>query len=104
MKQGFSKVRVNKEVDKVKNHLQKLAPKIPYIDVRIKYLKSGETKTQIFAAIPNRKMAVATKVDESPFKALEKAHKAILRQVHKTTAANKLQRKPVKEFEYQLAA
>lgn len=81
MKRKFHRAR---EVFKIKNHLYRVAPKISSVDIKINQLKSGRYKTQIFVRVPTRKNIVSTKVDESLSDALEKAHRAVLKQIDKT--------------------
>ena len=81
MKKKFDKA---KEVFKIKNHLYRVAPNISNVEIKIKQLKSGRFKTQISAHIPTRKNIISSKVNSSLSDALEKAHKAVLKQINKT--------------------
>lgn len=91
MKDKFQK-RV-KEVFKIKNHLYKLAPKISDVDIKIEKNNAGLYKTRIFVSIPKTKPIVSTKQDESISLSLERAHKAIIKQIEKSKFQGPLKHK-----------
>ena len=73
----------NRDILKVKSHIQKIFPHANKVDVKIDKLPSGEFKSFIRVLAPQRKELIAQKRDEDIKKCLEKSHLAIIRQIHR---------------------
>ena len=72
---------INNDINKVKNHIQRVFPFISKIDVKIQKLPNKKFKSFIRVLAPQRKEFVAHKVDHNPKKSIEKSQMAIMRQV-----------------------
>lgn len=73
----------NKDIFKVKSHIQRIFPHANKVDVKIDKLPSGEFKSFIRVLAPQKKELIAQKKDEDIKKCLEKSHLAIIRQIHR---------------------
>jgi ribosome-associated translation inhibitor RaiA len=97
------KVHKTREIFKIKNNIYKVAPYIQEVDVKINKLNNGLYKSQIFVHISNRKNIVSTKVDSDFLYSLEKAQKAIVKQIKKTIKL-KYMRQTIRKLEVMDAA
>lgn len=73
----------NRDIFKVKSHIQRVFPHANKVDVKIDKLPSGEFKSFIRVLAPQKKELIAQKRDEDIKKCLEKSHLAIIRQIHR---------------------
>ena len=97
------KVHKAREVFKIKNSLFKVAPNISDVDIRINKVEGGRYKTQISVKVPAKTKLISSKIDESLSQSIEKAHKAILKQINKINR-QLFKRKTIrKEFYYEAA-
>ena len=97
------KTHKTREVFKIKNHLYKVAPNILDIDIKIKRSNDGKIKSQIFVHMPKKKKIVSSKVDNSLTYSLEKAHKAIVKQITKLNKP-KIKRQTIRKIDFEMAA
>lgn len=97
------KVHKTREIFKIKNNIYKVAPCVHDIDVKVDKLNNGLYKSQIFVHIPNRKNIVSTKVDSDFLYSLEKAQKAIVKQIKKTIKLKNM-RQTIRKLEVMDAA
>ncbi len=81
----------------VKNHIEKVFPQSEKIDVDLKRLKKGLYKTKISIKIPHCKSLLAIKKEESKEKSLQKAHQAIIRQIHRLKTKWSQKHEPLKK-------
>jgi ribosome-associated translation inhibitor RaiA len=77
------KIHKAREVFKIKNNLLKVAPNICDVDIRINKTHGGKYKTQILVKVPAKTKLISSKIDESLSQSIEKAHKAIVKQIIK---------------------
>ncbi|MEC7276409.1 MAG: hypothetical protein VXV96_08820 [Bdellovibrionota bacterium] len=73
----------NRDIFKVKIHIQRIFPHANKVDVKIDKLPSGEFKSFIRVLAPQKKELIAQKRDEDIKKCLEKSQHAIIRQIHR---------------------
>ena len=92
-----------KEIFKTKNSIYKVAPYISDVEIRVNKLKNGLYKSQIFVHIPNRKNIISTKKDSDFFCSLEKAHKAIVKQIKKAIRVKNM-RQTIRRIDLDTAA
>ena len=73
----------NRDIFKVKNHIQRIFPHANKVDVKIHQLPSGEFKSFIRVLAPQKKELIAQKRGQDIKKCLEKSQHAIIRQIHR---------------------
>ena len=90
-------------IEKVKNQLLKLSPDISHIEVQLHGHANKKYKSIIRVTIPRRRPLIATKDGDSKASALDKAHKAMIKQIKKGEK-RKARRQSIRRIEVEQAA
>ncbi|MCB9091185.1 MAG: hypothetical protein H6621_10910 [Halobacteriovoraceae bacterium] len=88
------KIHRAKEIVKTKNHIKRIFPHARKVSVRLRKGAGQAYKSFISVSVPPKKELVALKYDSCPKKSLDKAHQAIIKQIHKVKT--QWERGPVK--------
>ncbi|MFT6068011.1 MAG: ribosome-associated translation inhibitor RaiA [Bacteriovoracaceae bacterium] len=83
---------ITEELEKIKEHLEKMAPEAVNIDVGLNKKDAGFFESKIKVRLPKRKLLVINKKSLDPFSSLFKGHQAILKQLEKEKSRMKLKR------------
>ncbi len=87
-----------KEINKAKNYIKRIFPHAKKVNVRLRRSTGKAYESLISVSVPPKRELVALKYDSCPKRSLEKAHQAIVKQIHRVKT--QWERGPIKHPEY----